>query len=94
MNEELLERLEEKLDEYLGHKFTFETNDGEEALRMMKSSDLAGVIWTFIYNTKKSIEWWIDAEDEVHAYDVLDKVFDRFYEILDEYNINIDELYS
>ena len=93
MNEETLQWLQEKLDEYMGHKFTFETNDGEEALRMMKSSDLAGVIWTFCYNTKKSIEWWIDSEAEVNPYNVLDKVYEAFYELLDEHNISIDELY-
>jgi hypothetical protein len=60
-------------------------------LRAVKSSDLYLALWDITHNTRKQIEWQLDA-NELDKYEALELVYKRIYEILDTHNINIDEL--
>jgi hypothetical protein len=69
-------------------------DDRLEFERSTKSLDMALSIWEFAYNTKKGIERELDADDESkqREYDVLERVFERFWEILNEHDISPDKL--
>lgn len=68
-----------------------EPEDRLEHLRAIKSRDLASAIWEITHNTKKGLEWSLDGK-EMNKYDVLDMVFEKIYEILDDNDVKIDEL--
>ena len=75
-------------------KLTYDLNDPEDRkahFRAVKSLDMASALWDITHNTKKGLEWSIDGKD-VDKYEVLEMVFDKIYEILDDHNINTDEL--
>jgi hypothetical protein len=75
---------------------TFDLNDIDDKqahLRCVKSLDMALAIFEFTYNTKKSFQYNLDESDD-KSYELLDKVYERFWEILNENNIKIDELVS
>ena len=72
----------------------YDLNDSDDAmahLRAVKSLDMALAFWKIIYNTKKGIEWEI-AENKLDGYEVLDKVYEKIWQSLDEHGIKIDEL--
>lgn len=60
--------------------------------RYNKADDMAYALFGIIYNTKKDIEYMIDVNDKITPYDVLDMVYKRINEHLDDNNINIDEI--
>ena len=75
----------------------FDLTDPDDRLefeRASRSLDMALSIWEFAYNAKKNIERELDADDESkqREYDVLEKVFERFWEILNEHDISPDKL--
>ncbi len=59
--------------------------------RMAKSTDMALAIWEFVYNTKKSLQRELDESDD-KSYELIDKVYDKFWEILNDKGIKIDDL--
>ena len=63
-----------------------EIDDRIEHLRCIKATDMALVLWEFSYNTRKELDF--DKEADY----VLDAVYKKFYELLEDHNINIDEL--
>lgn len=72
----------------------FDLNDPDDRkahFRAIKSLDMASALWDITHNTKKGLEWSIDSK-EVDKYEVLEMVFDKIYEILDDHSINTDEL--
>jgi len=72
--------------------FDFDDPDDRMAhLRCFKSTEMALVLWQFLYNTVKAAE--IEIEDKkLDSYDTLDYLMQRFKDLLDEHNIIIDEL--
>jgi len=75
-------------------KLTFDLNDPDDRkshFRAIKSLDMASALWDLTHNTKKGLEWSIEAK-ELDKYEVLEMVFDKIYEILNDHNINTDEL--
>lgn len=73
----------------------FDLNDSDDAmahLRAIKSLDLALAIWDIVYNTKRSLQWKVEADDKITSFDAIDLVYDKIYAILDEHNIVIDKL--
>ena len=79
----------------------FDLNDSEDLrdyTRINKSLDMAMALWEITHNTKKGISYQLEgtkkdgSEYEYTPYDVLDLVYDKIYEILEENNINIDKL--
>jgi hypothetical protein len=74
-------------------EFDLNDNDDKQShLRAVKSLDMAGALWDITHNTKKGLEWTLEGK-EMDKYEVLDLVYDKIYEILQEHNINTDELY-
>jgi hypothetical protein len=69
-------------------------DDRLEFERASKSLDMALSIWEFAYNTKKNIERELDADEDSkqREYDILEKVFERFWEILNEHDISPNKL--
>jgi hypothetical protein len=75
-------------------KIEFDLNDVDDRmahLRAVKSLDIAMALWDITHNTKKGLEWSLENKD-VDKYEVLEMVFEKIYEILDEHNVRTDEL--
>jgi hypothetical protein len=75
-------------------KIEFDLNDVDDRmahLRAVKSLDMAMALWDITHNTKKGLEWSLENKD-VDKYEVLEMVFEKIYEILDEHNVRTDEL--
>jgi len=72
----------------------FDLNDPDDNMAFMrcaKSTDMALSIWEFAHNTKKSFQRDLSESDD-KAYELLDKVYDRFWEILNDNGVKIDDL--
>ena len=72
----------------------YDLNDSDDTMahmRAVKSLDMALALWDITHNTKKSIEWSLESK-ELNKYEVLDLVYERIYEILEEHNIKMDDL--
>jgi hypothetical protein len=71
-----------------------DADDLMEFTRANKSLDLSLCLWEIMYNTKKKFISKIE-EDSFKSQDaneLLDFVYDKFWEILNERNISLDEL--
>ncbi len=68
-----------------------EFDDKIAHLRAVKSTDMASFIFQLISNTKKSIMFELENKD-MKDWEVVNLVFERIGDLLDEYDINIDEL--
>jgi len=85
-------------------KLEFDLTDHDDRMefaRATKSLDMALAIWQMATNTKKSLQWQIESDAEKNnlsqeaveaQFDTLNNVFAKFYEILEENDINIDNL--
>jgi hypothetical protein len=80
-------------------RLEYDLNDTDDAMahmRAIKSLDMALALWEIRYNTKKSIGYALEGKDlkgeSISNYEVLDMVYERIYEILDEHNIKMDDL--
>lgn len=72
----------------------FDLNDPDDVIihkRMVKSLDMSMALWDITHNTKKGLEWSLENKD-LDKYEVLELVYEKIYEILDQHNINTDEL--
>ena len=50
-------------------------------------------LWEMLYNTKKKIEWELESSEKSDShYELLDSVYKRFWEILEENNVKLDDL--
>ena len=75
----------------------FDLTDPDDLLefeRAAKSYGMAMSIWEFVYNSRKSMLWDLQAKDSTIAaeYELLDKIYDKFWEILNENDISPDKL--
>ncbi len=73
--------------------FEFDLNEPDDIdahMRMTKSMDMALSLWEFGHNTKKTFEWSLDKFETKE--DLLDAVYDKFWEILKDHDINLDKL--
>ena len=70
-------------------------DDSQEFERAVKATDMASVIWEYLRNSRKTIEWKFESkEGSFDAYDGIDACFEKFGELLQENNIDIDKIYS
>lgn len=74
-----------------------EPDDVRAHLRAVKSTDMASFIFQLTSNTKKELEYYLEAVDikgepEFKDYEVLNLVFEKINELIDDYGINIDDL--
>lgn len=71
----------------------FDLNEPDDIIahkRAVIATDLALALWQFGYNTKKGHEWKMDGYKSKE--DLLDAIYDEFWEILKEHDINLDNL--
>jgi hypothetical protein len=54
---------------------------------------MANAIWTIMYNAKKSLIYELENEKDADKYDAIEKVYEKFAEILNKNDINIDKLW-
>jgi len=72
----------------------FDLNDPDDNMAFMrcaKSTDMALALWEFANNTKKSFQRDLDESDD-KSYELIDKVYERFWEILNDRGIKLDDL--
>lgn len=73
----------------------FDLSDHDDVMdhkRCVKALDMALVLWEFYHNSKKSLEYKMDADSEFTRYDAIEAVFEHFRELLDEYGVIINDL--
>jgi len=70
-------------------KYTIVTHDDVEALRILKSLDMASALWDIQHNLRKRCEW---ATEGMNSEDTFDKIFDELNDILIEHDIDTDNL--
>jgi hypothetical protein len=74
----------------------FDLNDPDDNMAFMrcaKSTDMALALWEFANNTKKSFQRDLDESDD-KSYELIDKVYERFWEIMNDNGIKLDDLIS
>ena len=62
---------------------TFKTNDPQEVKRLAKANEMALFIWELVHNG------WRDFKHSDYDYE---PAWEKIHELLQEYNINIDDL--
>lgn len=79
-------------------KLIFDLLDSEDAQifeRVCKASDMASVIWDFLRNSRKTIEQELEfQEGEIDVFGAVDLCFNRFEELLEESNLDIDKIWG
>ena len=66
----------------------FDKDDNMEFKMAVKASDYYWALYDF-RNARKSLEWMLDGQ-EIDKYEVLDKIFEKFYEIIEDHNITFE----
>jgi hypothetical protein len=66
----------------------FDKDDNMEFKMAVKASDYYWALYD-IRNARKSLEWMLDGQ-EIDKYEVLDKIFQKFYEIIEDHNITFE----
>lgn len=67
-----------------------ELDDIQAHLRAMKSTDMAFALFEYGHRAKNDFEFNIDKYESKE--ELLDAVFEKFWKILDEHDINLDKL--
>ena len=76
--------------------FTYDLNEPEEekaVMRIMHASDMAGILWRLVYNTRKEFEYRMEAE-EMTGYEVLDGIIAQVADELNDLGINLERIYN
>ena len=71
----------------------FDLNEPDDILahkRAVKATDMAIALFQFGHNTKKGHEWKLGKYESKE--DLLDAIYEQFWEILDEHNIRLDDI--
>ena len=75
-------------------QLTFDLDDYDdkiEHLRCVQATDLCSSIHEFIYNTKKGLKNEAESKN-LDAYEAINSVYEKFWDILKEHNLDIDKL--
>jgi hypothetical protein len=67
-------------------------DDSRDYYLINKSSDMAMFIWQLSHNTKKELEYEIEAKKKMSSYETLDMLFEKIHELLNEHDVNINKL--
>ena len=71
-----------------------DNNDFDDVMdlrRLIKGADMANSLFQITANMRKSLEWWIEAEERT-AEETLDEVFRLIWEQLESDGVNPDDL--
>ena len=58
----------------------------------LKAKSLAMVLWEFMRNTRKEVEWKVENDVRLDRFDAIDIVYDKMSMLLDEHDIDLDKL--
>ena len=79
--------------------FEFDLDNPDDNMafyRAVKSLDVCLVLWEILYNTKKGFEYDIEALPEQvtkeNMYDLLEVMYQKFWEIANDKSVNLNEL--
>lgn len=79
-------------------KLIFDLSDSEDAQRferVCKANDMSTVIWNFLRSSRKTIEQKLESQEgEIDVFEAVDLCFNRFGELLEENNLDIDKIWS
>jgi hypothetical protein len=67
----------------------FDKDDNMNFKMAVKASDYYWALYDF-KNAKKSLEWELDGLKELDRYEVLEKVFEKFWSIIEDHNITFE----
>ena len=73
----------------------FDLTDGDDAMefqRVTKATDMALVLWQLVFNTKKQMYNEIEFKGIKDPSDVVDMLFEKLYEELNDHGLNMDKL--
>jgi len=73
----------------------YDLNDPDDSmshLRAIQSLDMALALWEIVYNSKKSFEWQIADDKYKDQYELLDKIFEKIMDELNERGISVEKL--
>ncbi len=71
----------------------FDLNEPDDILahkRAVKATDMAIALFQFAHNTKKGFEWKLDKYESKE--DLLDAVYEQFWDIMEEHNVRLDDI--
>ena len=70
-----------------------DSDDQIEFARACAALDLSIVVWEIVYNLKKKIERELESKESTdQQFELLDNVFGKIHELLNDRGINIDKL--
>ena len=65
--------------------------DDERYLNLaLDANNMYMVLWEFARNSKKGLEWSLDNK-EIDKYEVIELVYERFFELLNDYHIDLNK---
>jgi hypothetical protein len=73
----------------------FDLTDADDAMefqRATRATDMALVLWELVFNTKKQMYNEIEFKGIKDPSDVVDMLFEKLYEELNDHGLNIDKL--
>lgn len=74
-------------------KFDLEDSDDKMAHeRCIAADKMAFVLWEFLHNSRKTIEYTLDEKKDLNNYEVVDLIYEKFVSLLDEEGVSIDKL--
>lgn len=74
----------------------FNLSDEDDLMEFKRATNSLGMslaLWEMLYNTKKKFEWELESGEKSNShYELLDSIYKRFWEILDEHNVKLDDI--
>jgi hypothetical protein len=64
-------------------------DDGMNFKMAVKASDYYWALYDF-KNSRKSLEWELDSNENMSKHDALYKIFDKFWAIIEDHNITFE----
>jgi hypothetical protein len=68
----------------------FDIDDRRQLEMFLDAHNMYMVLWEFARNSKKGLEWSLDNK-EVDKYEVIELVYERFFELLSDYHIDLNK---
>jgi hypothetical protein len=73
-------------------EFDLDDPNRDDAMHFKMAVKANDYYWALydIKNARKNLEWELDANPEMDRYDVLYKIFDKFWAIIEDHNITFE----
>ena len=53
-----------------------------------QANNMSSILFELLHNKKKGLEYWIDGQEKVDDYDVLDHVFEEIWDLVQDNNLD------